>query len=58
MTFEFLVAVEIKNDGITRDATVEDLTAMLASAVLENRANELPWVLSQDISVITRDMRE
>jgi hypothetical protein len=58
MTFEYLIAINIKNDGMTRDATAEDLTAILAEAVLENRANELPWVLSQDISVITRDMRE
>jgi hypothetical protein len=57
MTFEFLIAVEIKNDGMTRDATAEDLTAILVGAVLENRAAELPWVLSQDISVITRDLR-
>jgi len=57
MTFEFLVAVKIKNDGMTRDATAEDLTAILAESVMENRAAELPWVLSQDISVITRDLR-
>jgi hypothetical protein len=58
MTFEFLIAVEIKNDGITRDSSVEDLTVMLMRAILENQADELPWVLSQDISVITRDTRE
>jgi hypothetical protein len=58
MTFEFLVAVEVKNDGLTRDTPVEDLTVMLMRAVLKNQADELPWVLSQDISVITRDTRE
>jgi hypothetical protein len=58
MTFEFLIAVEIKNDGITRDSSVEDLAGMLMRAILENQADDLPWVLSQDISVITRDTRE
>jgi hypothetical protein len=58
MTFEFLIAIEIKNDGMTRDSSAEELTAILAGAVLENDANDLPWVLSQDISVITRDLRE
>ena len=57
MTFEFLVAVNVKNDGLTQDATPEDLIAILCSAVLENGASELPWVLSQDISLITRDLR-
>lgn len=57
MTFEFLVAVEIKNDGLTQDASVEDLTAMLQENIMRNKANDLPWVLSQDIKIITRDTR-
>lgn len=57
MKFEFLVAVEIKNDGLTQDTSIEDMTAMLAENVLHNRNSDLPWVLSQDIKVITRDMR-
>jgi hypothetical protein len=57
MTFEFLIAIEIKNDGMTRDTPAEELTAILADAVMDNDANDLPWVLSQNISVITRDMR-
>jgi hypothetical protein len=58
MTFEFLVAIEIKNDGMTRDTDIDELTSMLAENVLHNRNSGLPWVLSQDISVITRDTRE
>lgn len=58
MTFEYLVAIEIKNDGMTRDTPVDEMTVMLADAIADNRTNVLPWVLSQEISVITRDTRE
>jgi hypothetical protein len=58
MTFEFLIAIEVKNNEATHETSPEELTAILAGAVLENDANDLPWVLSQDISVITRDLRE
>ena len=57
MVFEFLHSVEIKDDALTRDNTVEELTVMLAERLVQNEARELSWVLSQDIRVITRDMR-
>lgn len=58
MTFEYLVAIKVKNDGLTRELGVDELTTMLAERLLDNGARELPWVLEQDISVITRDLRE
>ena len=57
MKFEFLIGVVIKDDGLTRDNTVEELTEMLTDRLMQNSAHELPWVLEQDIRVITRDMR-
>lgn len=58
MKFEFLIAIDVKNDGITSEVDPEDLEIILADKLMENKAVKLPWVLSQDIKVITRDTRE
>jgi hypothetical protein len=58
MEFEFLIAVKIKNDGLTQDATPAELTGILMDRIINNAALDLPWVLSQDIKLITRDTRE
>lgn len=58
MKFEFLVAVEVKNDVITtRDNDPYEIAMMLQQYLEDNKLSTLPWVLSQDTKVITRDMR-
>jgi|SoimicmetaTmtLPA_FD_contig_41_4817797_length_240_multi_1_in_0_out_0_2 hypothetical protein len=58
MKFEFLISIDVKNDGITRESDPEDLEIILQDLLLINHAIKLPWVIHQDIKVITRDTRE
>jgi hypothetical protein len=58
MKFEFLIAIEVKNDGLTHESDPEDLEVILQDLLLINHAVKLPWVINQDIKVITRDTKE
>ena len=47
--FEFLVRVEIKNDGLTQESTPGELAAILSERLSESGLIDLPWVLTVDV---------
>ena len=48
MKFQYEIEIEVKNDGLTRDAGRTDLTAMLKENLAKS-VSDLPWVLRTDI---------
>lgn len=55
MIFEYLISFEIKNDQLTQDTDPEDLSIILQTCLLDNLTRQLPWVIKQEITEITRD---
>jgi hypothetical protein len=46
VNFRFVVNVETKNDGLTRDAGREAIAVILTEIIAEAVNRELPWVIS------------
>ena len=51
MKFRIVCDVEVKNDGITRDAGRDDIADILIDNIQRNKLTDLSWVIAIDYSL-------